>query len=164
MSEETATERRHEEHRDPVTIQAGLSLRPFEIINDNIAKRAYEKYDARGQSHGNDMDDWLAAEYELFSGLPVEHIEEGGRIVVKAHVRGFDKDDIEVYVEPWRLLIVCQSDENQEEGSNGSVLSEERSKEVYRSLSLPYEVDINTSTASFRDGVLEVVLPKANQS
>jgi hypothetical protein len=30
-----------------------------------IAARAYELYLARGGSHGNDWDDWLAAEREL---------------------------------------------------------------------------------------------------
>lgn len=30
-----------------------------------IARRAYERYEARGHEHGHDLDDWLAAEAEL---------------------------------------------------------------------------------------------------
>ncbi len=30
-----------------------------------VAKRAYEKFVARGCTHGHDQEDWLAAEQEL---------------------------------------------------------------------------------------------------
>ena len=30
-----------------------------------IARRAYERYEARGRQHGHDMDDWFEAEREL---------------------------------------------------------------------------------------------------
>jgi hypothetical protein len=32
---------------------------------DEIARRAYERFEARGYADGGDMDDWLAAEREL---------------------------------------------------------------------------------------------------
>jgi hypothetical protein len=32
---------------------------------DDIAKRAYEKYEARGRTHGFDREDWTAASHEL---------------------------------------------------------------------------------------------------
>jgi hypothetical protein len=35
------------------------------LDHDAIAKRAYERYLARGASHGADVDDWLSAEAEL---------------------------------------------------------------------------------------------------
>ncbi len=37
---------------------------------DQIRRRAYEIFLARGGSHGNDLEDWLAAEREL-SASPV---------------------------------------------------------------------------------------------
>lgn len=37
---------------------------------DRIAARAYELYLARGGSHGQDWDDWLAAEREVSSTQP----------------------------------------------------------------------------------------------
>jgi hypothetical protein len=33
----------------------------------DIAKRAYEKYEARGRAHGFDREDWIAASHELIS-------------------------------------------------------------------------------------------------
>jgi Protein of unknown function (DUF2934) len=32
---------------------------------EDIAKRAYEKFEARGHHHGADREDWIAAEREL---------------------------------------------------------------------------------------------------
>src|SRR4029079_6860649 len=40
----------------------------FSIDHDAIARRAFERYAARGMSHGNDLDDCLAAERELARG------------------------------------------------------------------------------------------------
>ena len=36
---------------------------------DDIARRAYELFEARGFSHGNDVEDWLAAERDLQGSL-----------------------------------------------------------------------------------------------
>ncbi len=41
-----------------------------EPSRSRIAERAYELYLARGGSHGQDWDDWLAAEQELSNGRP----------------------------------------------------------------------------------------------
>ena len=35
--------------------------------HENIAKRAYEKYEARGCAHGFDREDWAAASHELIT-------------------------------------------------------------------------------------------------
>jgi hypothetical protein len=39
--------------------------RPTTVTNDEIARRAYHLYLARGSEHGYDQDDWLRAEQEL---------------------------------------------------------------------------------------------------
>ena len=52
------------------SVADGSAERP-EHVNENspdrIAARAYELYLARGGGHGQDWDDWLAAERELAS-------------------------------------------------------------------------------------------------
>ena len=37
----------------------------FELSRDEIARRAYDLYEARGAEDGRDLDDWLRAEREL---------------------------------------------------------------------------------------------------
>ncbi|WP_342349317.1 response regulator [uncultured Nitrospira sp.] len=44
-------------------------------LHPGIAKRAFELYEARGQTKGNDLGDWLEAERQIFNkhiSLPVE--------------------------------------------------------------------------------------------
>jgi len=38
---------------------------PAAVTDRDIARRAYELYEARGREHGHDLDDWLQAEREL---------------------------------------------------------------------------------------------------
>ena len=46
-------------------IQDEESIELNQLGYDDIARRAYEIYLARGDSDGNDQDDWLEAEREL---------------------------------------------------------------------------------------------------
>jgi hypothetical protein len=48
------------------------ALQPaLEVTHEQIARRAYELYLARGNRPGDALGDWLAAERELRSGAPV---------------------------------------------------------------------------------------------
>lgn len=38
---------------------------PHTVSVEDIAKRAYEKFEARGRRQGGDWEDWMAAEHEL---------------------------------------------------------------------------------------------------
>ena len=42
-----------------------------EVTPEQIARRAYELYLARGNRPGDALGDWLAAEHELTRGVPV---------------------------------------------------------------------------------------------
>jgi hypothetical protein len=41
------------------------------MSHDDIARRAYELYEARGREHGHDLDDWLQAERDCRSTVRV---------------------------------------------------------------------------------------------
>jgi hypothetical protein len=43
----------------------GQMARMYGIGNKEIAKLAYELWEARGRVHGYDFDDWLEAEWQL---------------------------------------------------------------------------------------------------
>ena len=42
-----------------------LALEPSVVTHEQIAKRAYELYEARGRRSHHELDDWLQAEREL---------------------------------------------------------------------------------------------------
>jgi hypothetical protein len=50
-----------------VTLVAQSSTK-YRVSTESIAKRAYEKFVARGRTHGADREDWAAAERELTTG------------------------------------------------------------------------------------------------
>jgi hypothetical protein len=39
---------------------------------DDISRRAYSLFQARGSEHGHDVEDWFVAEAELFGGKNLE--------------------------------------------------------------------------------------------
>ncbi len=49
----------------PKTAKAKKKAIAVEITHEDIARRAYELFEARGGAEGLHLDDWLAAEAEL---------------------------------------------------------------------------------------------------
>ena len=47
----------------------GKSTMGDEVLRQRIAEKAYELYEKRGQSHGQDLDDWLEAERLVLSEI-----------------------------------------------------------------------------------------------
>jgi hypothetical protein len=54
------------------------------LLRELIARRAYEIYEARGGSDGEDMNDWLRAEAEVKSGFTAK---EPGPMASRARAR-----------------------------------------------------------------------------
>ena len=88
--------------------------------------------------------------------------EHDDRFVIHAELPGFDKDDIHVSLENGRLAIEAEhSTEKQEDGEAGrKVVRERRFGRFVRTLDVGRRVDADGIRAGYRDGVLEVTLPK----
>ena len=72
----------------------------------DIADRAHELFEARGQEHGHDLEDWLRAESELLCSFSVAMSQSSDDVKLRANVAGFDQSEIEVSVEPGRVVIL----------------------------------------------------------
>jgi HSP20 family protein len=85
--------------------------------------------------------------------------EREGEVVVKAEIPGMNKDDIKVSVKDDKLTISGEKKcEEQEEGENWHRV--ERTYGSFRRvLSMP-PVDSDKVQATYRDGILEIRLPK----
>lgn len=91
-------------------------------------------------------------------------IERNGDFVVKAELPGVKKEDIDVAVENGVLTITAESKSEHEEKEGDRVIRQERRYGRYvRSLRLGKAVDEKQVKASYKDGVLELVLPKAEE-
>jgi len=96
--------------------------------------------------------------------FPVDVIDEEDKIKVIADLPGFNKEDIELYVEDGYLVIKAQRKEEVEEKGRDYIRQERRFGEVYRRIPLPAEVKIEDVKAKYNNGVLEVILPKTEKA
>jgi HSP20 family protein len=136
--------------------------RSVQEIYSQVVQRAYDLFQQRGYTHGNHNDDWFRAEAELLQPAPVHIDEEEDKFVVRAEVPGFRPNQIDVRVEPSRVLITGNTEEQEKQKSRGrTIYSEVRSTRLFRVLALPTEVNPEKAQASVADGILQIVLPKA---
>ena len=83
---------------------------------------------------------------------------------VKAELPGIRKEDLDVTVDDGVLTIKAEHNDNQEQAGKGQLIRQERSYgKCVRSLRFGADVDEETITAEYRDGVLHITLPKAKE-
>jgi HSP20 family protein len=90
----------------------------------------------------------------------VDIVEEETGIVIKAEVPGLTKDEITVEVHEGVLTIKGEKKEEKEEKTKHFYRSERRYGAFERSFSLPETVDAENIKASFKNGLLELTIPK----
>jgi HSP20 family protein len=130
-------------------------------IYDAVARRAFELFEHNGRNIGRDLEDWFRAESELLHPVHIDIAETDDALSVHAEVPGFTEKDLEISVEPRRLTISGRR-ETTEEKKNKKVLYQEHwSDQIMRVIDLPVAVDGNKATATVKNGMLEMKLPKA---
>ncbi|MBI1765588.1 MAG: Hsp20 family protein [Acidobacteria bacterium] len=144
----------------PLFVEAEQLFEQMKELTQNIAKRAYDFFEARGREFGRELDDWFRAEAEMARRVPVEIKEESGKLIVRAEVPGFKAEEIKVSVEPQRLVISGKTTTQEEKQEAQTVYSEWRANQFCRALTLPGEVDPASAAATIKEGVLELTLTK----
>jgi len=98
------------------------------------------------------------------SALPVDIAEKDGEFEITAELPGIDEKDIDVSVANGGLTIKAEKKEEKEEQKKGYVVSERHYGAFERQFGLPPGVDVDKISASFKNGVLKVVLPKTAEA
>jgi len=98
------------------------------------------------------------------TSFPVDVIDEGDSIKVIADLPGFNKEDIEIWVEDGDLVIKAQRKEEKEEKGRNYIRQERVFGEIYRRIAIPVEVEVDKIKATYNNGVLEIVLPKTEKA
>lgn len=94
----------------------------------------------------------------VFPALNVH--EASDKIIVQAELPGFNAEDIEISVE--RETLSLRGERKAEEMEDVSYhRRERRTGRFQKSLTLPYEINVDGVEAHFKDGVLKLTLPKA---
>jgi HSP20 family protein len=103
-------------------------------------------------------------ENERFWAPSVDIIEENDKLAIIAEIPGVDKKDVKISLQDNVLTI---------EGEKGR-MTEEKQEKLYscersygkfsRSFTLPSKVDATKIEATYKDGILTVTLPKAEEA
>lgn len=145
------------------------------VIRHPIAdmERAFDRFFGRGfpawwQSHEfPSVDALFGGSLAEIGGqrLPnLDVIDRSDEIVVRAEVPGVDKKDISISLTDNLLTIKGQSKTEKKEEDGDYHKREISSSAFARSFTLPGAVDAGNASASLKDGVLEISLPKSEAS
>ena len=94
----------------------------------------------------------------------VDIFEEGDEVVVKADIPGVKKDDLDVTITENSLTISGEKKQEQEVKEKDYHRVERSYGSFSRSFRLPENVNGSKAKAEFKDGVLEVRLPKTEET
>ncbi len=106
-----------------------------------------------------------AAASEVFNSWSpsVDLYEDKDKLVVKVEVPGFNKEDIDISLHEGALTISGERKEERVEGSR-TTRSERFYGRFQRTFTLPRLVNASKVAAAYKDGILTVTLPKAEEA
>jgi HSP20 family protein len=129
-------------------------------LADRIRVQAYNLFSRRGAADGHALEDWLAAEREV-CWPSAELNEQDGRFKLKVALAGYEPGDITVTATPRELIVSAVHKRESQSGDRGVRWSEFHSSEVLRRVEVPQALNVEQTTATFTNGLLEIVAPKA---
>lgn len=97
---------------------------------------------------------------DLPAEIRLEVTEDDKAYVVKAEIPGVAKDDIHVSVDGNRVAITAEVKREKEEKGKNVLHSERYYGRQYRAFTLESDVDDAKAEAAYKDGVLQLTLPK----
>ena len=110
------------------------------------------------------MLDIFRPDFNLWDGytkMPaIDVYENEDNLVVKAELPGMNKEDISITIEGDTLVLSGRKSQTKEEKKENYYRKEIREGAFSRSIEIPYPVDKEKVSATYKDGILEVVLPK----
>ncbi|HEY5899620.1 MAG TPA: Hsp20/alpha crystallin family protein [Burkholderiales bacterium] len=98
---------------------------------------------------------------EALPRMKVDVAERNGAYTVTAELPGVKKEEIQVTIDGAQVTLAAEVKREREASQEERLLHSERVfGKLSRSFTLPQEVDEAKAEAKFRDGVLELTLPK----
>lgn len=97
---------------------------------------------------------------ELPADIRVDVSEDDKAYTVKADIPGVTKEDIQVSIDGNQVAISTEIKREKEEKGKNTLVRERYYGKQYRSFALDSDVDDAKAEATYKDGVLQLVLPK----
>jgi HSP20 family protein len=94
----------------------------------------------------------------------VDMIDQKDSILIKAELPGVDKKDLDISVTDKTVTIKGKTSSNKKEEKGNYYRREISSGSFERVMTIPSNIDSSKARAKFRDGLLELTLPKTEKS
>jgi HSP20 family protein len=135
---------------------------PFEVLHRQIN----DLFDGFREESGFSIPSVFRGQQDAFSSLtPCFDVSEtDAEIKVTAELPGMDEKDIDVTLEDNVLVVKGEKKEEHEEDKKGYYYSERRYGHFQRVIPLPSEIDESKVSANFKNGVLQLSLPKTERA
>jgi len=105
--------------------------------------------------------EWISVESVVpVREATVDLVDEGNKFVVHAEMPGVAKDNIDVALTKNGIEISAETDVETEDTEKNYVVRERVYSHIYKQLSFPEEVIPEQAESTFRNGLLEVSIPK----
>jgi HSP20 family protein len=124
-------------------------FRELRQMQENM-DRLWRSFGSGGGEEGN-VENWA---------IPLDVVQEGDNIIVKASVPGVKPEDIDVSIENDVLTIKGQTKEEREHQEGNYLMRERRAGSFYRALRLPDTLDSDQAQLHYENGVLSITFPR----
>ena len=99
--------------------------------------------------------------FSEWAGDPrIEIADRGNSLEVRAYLPGFTAEELDISIAGNRLGIRAEQKSERNSGRNNSRYFRSRPLSFYRVLHLPCRVETDRTSASFKNGVLLILMPK----
>ncbi len=109
---------------------------------------------------------WTASELPAAGEISplLDVYEEGDEVVVKAELPGMKKEDISVDFSDGTVIISGEKKQEEKIEKKNYHMIERSYGSFTRSVRIPVEVQVDKTKATFRDGILEIRVPKTEEA
>jgi len=160
MAERSVAVQRTQGPNAPKMVKFETLVERVNSLFNDISRRAFQIFEGNGHQPGHDLDNWFRAERELLRPVNLEMSETDEALQVKAEVPGLSEKELQISVEPRRLTITGKHETSKEEKKGKTIYSESSATDILRIVDLPAEVDAAKASATLKNGVLNLMIPK----
>jgi HSP20 family molecular chaperone IbpA len=137
-----------------------LALKALQDTVERVRQKAFELFERRGQNPGNELNDWIQAERDLFWVPPAELAETDKEVEITVAVPGFDPKEVQVTAQRGEIVIQGSHEKRTEKKQKGVFYTEFDEKNLYRRFEIAQPFDLDHVTANVQNGMLTVKAPK----
>ena len=89
----------------------------------------------------------------------IEVFEKNGQFIVRADLPGLSKEDVKIELTDEAIILQGERKLEKEERKEGLYRTERRYGAFYRVIPLPEGIEVEKASATFKKGVLEIMMP-----